>query len=77
MTTYLDPAAARKLASFAKAIEKANRSIAHHLAPFVNPKESIAVLEHLRSIGMSTPRLAALHAELSAELNRRREIHHG
>jgi hypothetical protein len=70
MTTYRDPAVARKLAGFAVAIAKTNRAIAHHLAPFANPEESIAVLEHLGSVGMSTPRLAALRAELEITLKR-------
>jgi hypothetical protein len=70
MTTYRNPALARKLASFPGAVSERSRALAYHLAPFAVPEESIAVLEHLKSVGMSTPRIAALHAELELALSR-------
>ena len=77
MATYQNPGAARKLARFPKSSSNSrlgNRAaLAHHLAPFVYLEDSIAVLEHLNSIGIVTPRLAALHAELGVELCLRRK----
>jgi hypothetical protein len=76
MATYRNPALARRLARFPKVTSDSRlesaRQIAHHLAPFANPEESIAVLEHLNSIGIVTPRIAAIQAELRAELEHRR-----
>ena len=80
MAAYRNPALARKLARFPKVTSDPRMgrdiAIAHHLAPFATPEESIAVLEHLNSIGIFTPRIAALHAEFRAELNTRRESRH-
>jgi hypothetical protein len=80
MAAYRNPALARKLARFPKVTSDprmgSDSAIAHHLAPFATPEESIAVLEHLNSIGIFTPRIAALHAEFRAELNTRRESRH-
>jgi len=76
MTTYRNPAVARKLASFPDAVSERSRVLAYHLAPFAVPEESIAVLEHLRSVGMSTPRMTTLYAELELALNRREKRGH-
>jgi len=77
MASHRNPALARRLAQFPKLYSdprlRSDAAIAYHLAPFAHPEESIAVLEHLNAIGISTRRIGALHAEMSAELNRRGE----
>jgi hypothetical protein len=71
MAAYRKPAIAHQLARLSKSSSdkrfEVDAMIAHHLAPFADPDESIAVLEHLKSIGISGPRIAALQAALSAE----------
>ena len=52
MCSYTDPAAARRLSRASRVLERAagaeHDQVVHHLAPFRDPEESSAALEHLR-----------------------------
>jgi hypothetical protein len=67
MSTYRDPAAARRLARAGDLLARARpdgRAARHHLTPFTVPCESLAVLEHVRAAGSSSGALDALTVEL-------------
>jgi hypothetical protein len=80
MAAYRIPSVARKLFKFSKGKSDPRLSLdgqlVHHLVPFNNPQDSIAVLEHLISIGITTPRIDRLLAELRAELSEHQALSH-
>lgn len=80
MAAYRIPSVARRLFKFSKGKSDPRSSLdgqlVHHLLPFDNLQDSIAVLEHLNSIGITTPRINGLLAELRAELSQNQALSH-
>lgn len=76
LSTYREPAAARRLAQSRPLRARAGRPLdaatAHHLAPFDHPDEAVAALHQLQASGSSSPALDRVLAELEAFRRTRR-----
>lgn len=67
MASYRNAGMIRRLARTIFFQERVDPSTRHHLAPFVYPGDALAVLEHLREAGVTTPVTEMIEVELRRE----------
>jgi len=67
MASYRHAGMIRRLTRTAFFQERVDPSTRHHLAPFVYPGDALAVLEHLREAGVTTPVTEMIEVELRRE----------